>query len=100
MRHPPRNQTIHLTGYVSAINAFDILEDLWTQLEVVSRKPIGNMMSTWTTQMGFPVISVSRESVSINLLFWVWLLALFNTMTVGYRMQFAYLLSHLHYPKY
>uniref|UniRef100_A0A8D8Y0U5 Aminopeptidase n=2 Tax=Cacopsylla melanoneura TaxID=428564 RepID=A0A8D8Y0U5_9HEMI len=41
-------------------NAFT--EDLWASLEEASGKPVGRVMSTWTQQMGFPVISV-QESV-------------------------------------
>ncbi|XP_054285541.1 puromycin-sensitive aminopeptidase-like [Macrosteles quadrilineatus] len=33
-------------------------EDLWAALEEASKKPVGDVMSTWTKQMGFPVISV------------------------------------------
>ncbi|PVD38990.1 hypothetical protein C0Q70_01615 [Pomacea canaliculata] len=31
-------------------------EDLWAALEEASGKPVGSMMSTWTSQMGFPVL--------------------------------------------
>lgn len=37
-------------------------EDLWAALEEASSKPVASVMSTWTKQMGFPVITV--ESVS------------------------------------
>ncbi|XP_026684144.1 puromycin-sensitive aminopeptidase-like [Diaphorina citri] len=40
-------------------NAFT--EDLWAALEEASSKPIGRVMSTWTQQMGFPVISVDAS---------------------------------------
>ncbi len=33
-------------------------EDLWASLEKASGKPVGKIMSTWTSQMGFPVIKV------------------------------------------
>ena len=36
-------------------------EDLWAALEEASSKPVGAVMSTWTKQKGFPVISVSIE---------------------------------------
>lgn len=34
-------------------------EDLWAALGEASRKPIKAIMSTWTKQMGFPVLKVS-----------------------------------------
>ncbi|KAH1002212.1 hypothetical protein HUJ04_008323 [Dendroctonus ponderosae] len=34
-------------------------EDLWEALGEASKKPVGQVMSTWTQQMGFPQISVS-----------------------------------------
>ena len=34
-------------------------EDLWAALGEASGKPINDIMSTWTKQMGFPVLSVS-----------------------------------------
>jgi puromycin-sensitive aminopeptidase len=36
-------------------------EDLWAALEVASGKPVKDVMSSWTKQMGFPVISVSSQ---------------------------------------
>ncbi|KAH9498825.1 hypothetical protein Btru_005237 [Bulinus truncatus] len=36
-------------------------EDLWAALEEASSKPVGKMMTTWTKQMGFPVLRVSQE---------------------------------------
>ena len=33
-------------------------DDLWTALEEVSSKPIKKVMPTWTTQKGYPVITV------------------------------------------
>lgn len=33
-------------------------EDLWAALEEASYKPVGAVMSTWTKQMGFPVVQV------------------------------------------
>lgn len=37
-------------------------EDLWAALEEASNKPIGAVMSTWTKQMGFPVVTVKATS--------------------------------------
>ena len=39
-----------------------LTEDLWAALEEASNKPVGAVMSTWTKQKGFPVISVSIAS--------------------------------------
>ncbi|XP_063226837.1 puromycin-sensitive aminopeptidase isoform X2 [Bacillus rossius redtenbacheri] len=36
-------------------------EDLWAALEEASQKPVGAVMSTWTKQMGFPVVKVSSR---------------------------------------
>ncbi|CAH2301804.1 puromycin-sensitive aminopeptidase [Pelobates cultripes] len=36
-------------------------EDLWESLEQASGKPIAAVMSTWTKQMGFPLIYVDSE---------------------------------------
>lgn len=36
-------------------------EDLWAALEEVSNKPVGAVMSSWTKQMGFPVIKISSR---------------------------------------
>jgi len=33
-------------------------EDLWASLGDASGKPVGKVMTTWTKQMGFPVIKV------------------------------------------
>ncbi|XP_013782586.1 puromycin-sensitive aminopeptidase-like [Limulus polyphemus] len=45
-------------------------EDLWQALEDVSQKPVGAIMSSWTKQKGFPVISVScRQDGKNKILF-------------------------------
>lgn len=36
-------------------------EDLWAALEEVSKKPVGAVMSTWTKQMGFPVVKIASK---------------------------------------
>ncbi|KAF6202747.1 hypothetical protein GE061_003149 [Apolygus lucorum] len=36
-------------------------EDLWAALEEASKKPVRAVMSTWTKQMGFPVIKVTSS---------------------------------------
>ena len=38
-----------------------ILEDLWAHLEKASQKPVADVMSTWTKQLGYPVISVEDK---------------------------------------
>ncbi|RWS23543.1 Puromycin-sensitive aminopeptidase-like protein, partial [Leptotrombidium deliense] len=43
-----------------------VTEDLWAALEEVSKKPIGKIMSTWTKQKGFPVISVNSRQEGNN----------------------------------
>lgn len=40
-------------------------EDLWDCLEQASGKPIAAVMSSWTKQMGFPIIVVDQEQVSL-----------------------------------
>jgi len=35
--------------------------DLWRALEEVTSQPIAAMMSTWTSQMGYPLLSVEME---------------------------------------
>jgi puromycin-sensitive aminopeptidase len=39
-------------------------EDLWSALEEASKKPVGQVMSTWIKQMGFPVVKVRSEQKS------------------------------------
>ncbi|XP_013146811.1 PREDICTED: aminopeptidase M1 isoform X2 [Papilio polytes] len=41
-------------------------EDLWAALEEASKKPVGAVMSTWTKQMGFPVVQVCSEQRGAN----------------------------------
>nr|XP_023015706.1 puromycin-sensitive aminopeptidase-like [Leptinotarsa decemlineata] len=36
-------------------------EDLWAALTEASSKPIAEIMSTWTTQLGFPVVKVTSR---------------------------------------
>ena len=36
-------------------------EDLWASLETASGKPVGKVMTTWTSQMGFPLIHVESR---------------------------------------
>lgn len=36
-------------------------DDLWEHLETASKKPVKRVMSTWTQQMGYPVLAVSSE---------------------------------------
>ena len=41
-------------------------EDLWVALEKASNKPIREVMSTWTKQTGFPLISVDQRQEGSN----------------------------------
>ena len=41
-----------------------VTEDLWESLEKASNKPVATVMSTWTKQMGYPVLSVEGKQVS------------------------------------
>lgn len=45
-------------------NAFT--EDLWDALGKASGKPVGDIMTTWTKQMGYPVIKVSEKQDGSN----------------------------------
>ncbi len=36
-------------------------EDLWASLETASGKPVGKVMTTWTSQMGFPLVHVESR---------------------------------------
>ena len=38
-------------------------EDLWASLEEASQKPVATVMSTWTKQMGYPVLTVEGKQV-------------------------------------
>ena len=49
--------------YVGVIYVFLSLEDLWEALEKASSKPVAMVMSTWTKQMGYPVLSVESKQV-------------------------------------
>ena len=42
-------------------------EDLWASLETSSGKPVGKVMTTWTSQMGFPLIKVSQKQQQLHL---------------------------------
>lgn len=41
-------------------------KDLWTALGEVSEKPILDVMSTWTKQMGYPVVTVDMEQDGVK----------------------------------
>lgn len=44
-----------------------VTEDLWNAFEKISKKPITKIMSSWTKQAGFPLLSLSVEKNSINI---------------------------------
>ncbi|XP_047138133.2 puromycin-sensitive aminopeptidase isoform X1 [Hydra vulgaris] len=54
-------------GLNSYLNAFKYknsrTNDLWDHLERKSSKPVKQVMSTWTKQMGFPVLTVTCEQI-------------------------------------
>lgn len=58
-----RGMNLYLTRHQYG-NTFT--EDLWKALEDASNKPVGDVMSTWTKQMGFPLISVQSEQQGNN----------------------------------
>ena len=39
-----------------------LTEDLWAALEEASEMPVGKVMSTWTSQMNFPLVKVEKVS--------------------------------------
>jgi len=50
-----------MKGYLTKFSYKNALTgDLWASLEEASGKPVGKVMSTWTGQMGFPVIKVKH----------------------------------------
>ena len=53
---------------VIIINAYQLrininTEDLWEHLGQASNKPVGEVMSGWTKQLGYPVLSVEGKQV-------------------------------------
>jgi hypothetical protein len=40
-----------------------VTKDLWQALEGASKMPLEDMMTTWTKQMGYPVVTVVRAAV-------------------------------------
>ena len=51
-----------MKGYLTKFSYKNTLTgDLWASLEEASGKPVGKVMSTWTGQMGFPVIKIKRS---------------------------------------
>ena len=46
-----------------------VMADLWEALDSVAEVPVSvkDLMSTWTEQMGFPVISVQRTGETVTL---------------------------------
>ena len=41
------------------------VEDLWNALGVASGKPVADVMTTWTKQMGYPVLTVDAKQVDL-----------------------------------
>jgi puromycin-sensitive aminopeptidase len=48
---------------VNAQSGHIITEDLWAHLAEASNKPVGEVMSGWTKQLGYPVLSVEGKQV-------------------------------------
>lgn len=46
-----------------------VMADLWEALDSVAKRPVSvkDLMSTWTEQMGFPVINVQRRGETVTL---------------------------------
>ena len=42
-------------------------EDLWTALEEGSGEPVNKLMSSWTKQMGYPVVSAKLKDGKLEL---------------------------------
>ncbi len=42
-------------------------EDLWNELETASGKHIGDIMNTWISQPGYPLVTVKRDDDSLTL---------------------------------
>ena len=49
------------TVFGNLMLCFAFSEDLWNSLAKASGKPVDQVMSTWTKQMGYPVLTVSAE---------------------------------------
>lgn len=49
---------------MSCLDWYANTENLWKALEKASNKPVQKIMQTWTSQMGFPLITVSIASSS------------------------------------
>lgn len=47
------------------IYLFYLTEDLWAHLAQASNKPVGEVMSCWTKQLGYPVLSVEGKQVEM-----------------------------------
>lgn len=54
---------VHVCMCAYVYSSESILEDLWAHLEKASQKPVADVMSTWTKQLGYPVISVEDKQV-------------------------------------
>ena len=54
---------LHIHVHVHVLIRWALTDDLWACLEESSQKPVTEVMSTWTKQMGYPVISVEGKQV-------------------------------------
>lgn len=55
--HTTRTHTLTLSHHHT------LLEDLWAHLGEASGQPVATVMSTWTQQMGYPVLMVEGRQV-------------------------------------
>lgn len=54
-----------LTSYLKKFQFSNtVTDDLWNELETSSKKPVREMMTTWTSKKGFPVVNISRQSIN------------------------------------
>lgn len=65
MLHEYIGETDFKTGLNTYLTKFKYsngrTDDLWEHLEKASKKPVSRVMSTWTKQMGYPVVTVTAE---------------------------------------
>ena len=50
---------------MECILIFDVIEDLWESIDEASKKPVAKVMTTWTKQMGYPVLTVEGKQVIV-----------------------------------
>ena len=53
----------YLTKHAYSVASSD---DLWTALEETSKKPISIIMKSWVLQMGYPLVTVVKEGITLK----------------------------------